>query len=1106
MRSTPMRAHPGLAALAVLALSTRMASAQQTTGTVQGTVRDSQGGALAGVELDLTNEATNVRLVGLSAADGGYVFNSVAPGRYTLRAALSGFRPSSVKGIRAEVGRSAVIDVRLDIGAVVETVEVTAPAALVDTLSAQVSTNVERRLIEELPALNRSVLELAALAPGVDVDFGPTAGGSGQVLNIEGTNAQVNGNRSGRNGFYLDGADNSGAFRNQGLNFPNPDAVEELQVATSNTSAEFGRQPGGSFNVVTKSGTNEVKGTVAYFFRDKALNANTWIRNRAGQPPLDDERKTFAATVGGPIRRDRTFFFASFMAFRDNDAASQATVRFPTEAMKRGDFSSVPVQLLDPDTRQPLAGNQVPSRLLDPVAVSLLSLLPDVASYNDRYLWSFERPTRNNEALLKIDHQLARGHSLQASYFTTWGRFTRPDAQGGPPFATNTIPAYGSNLNDAQQNTLSLRHDWIVSSHALLETRVNMSRLDANRRTDTPEKSLADFGARNWPINQDGARKYLPQVQIASGPVARYGNLSRFDQGSYQAGSSLTWTTRAHNVKLGAEVQRDDVRQYDDTDKTVFMFDGRYSSGRTSAPTAEQFGYAFADFLMGRTVGFSMSGILDYDVHNWNTFFYVQDQWRVHPRLTLTPGLRYEFYSPPHEAKDDKLVAFVSGHQSDRFPAAPVGLAFAGDTGIGDRFFKPDKDNFAPRLGLAYDVFGDGRTAIRAGAGIYYSYNPSQIYIWLAENNPWRPQVLAGEARLADPWLTSTTPRYSSPPTPLSGRDVANFRWTPPFNALGFSKGFETPRSVQWNVAVERELARGVSLSAGYVGNRGRHFTQILPINFARWQDGAQDTAASRDARRPIKNYRDVLVVDSTAKLWYDSLQAAATVRRRRLTARLTYVLAKGFDTASSDPTSQGAQTANPLDLDGERAENQRRHTLRAFFTYELPLLRDRTNLLGRLAGGWRLSGSARVRTGRPLNVVLNQDWNFDGVSGDRPDLVSPIGYPRTVEPDGGVRWFDKSAFALPGRGIDHNTFGTVPRNAVFGPGDWLVDLALLKDFRIGGRRSVQVRFEAYDLFNHHNLDDGDGSLILAFTNPDFGRLLSRRDSRRVQLGLKLSY
>ena len=171
-------------------------------------------------------------------------------------------------------------------------------------------------LIEELPALNRSVLELAALAPGVDVDFGPTAGGSGQVLNIEGTNAQVNGNRSGRNGFYLDGADNSGAFRNQGLNFPNPDAVEELQVATSNTSAEFGRQPGGSFNVVTKSGTNEVKGTVAYFFRDKALNANTWIRNRAGQPPLDDERKTFAATVGGPIRRDRTFFFASFMAFR----------------------------------------------------------------------------------------------------------------------------------------------------------------------------------------------------------------------------------------------------------------------------------------------------------------------------------------------------------------------------------------------------------------------------------------------------------------------------------------------------------------------------------------------------------------------------------------------------------------------------------------------------------------------------------------------------------------------------------------------------------------------------------------------------------------------
>jgi outer membrane receptor protein involved in Fe transport len=1096
-------AQSGLIALAVLLGFGRPTLAQQTTGTVQGTIRDSQGGVVAGATLELVNEETNIRLAQTSGPEGLYVFNLVPPGRYGLRASMPGFRPSSVKGIGVEVSRSTAVDVRLEPGGVTETVEVTASTKSMDTLSAQVSTNVDRKFIEELPVFNRSVLELAALAPGVDVDFGPTAGSSGQVLNIEGTNAQVNGNRNGRNGFYLDGSDNTGAFRNQGLNFPNPDAVQELQIATSNTSAEFGRQPGGSFNIVTRSGTNQLKGSAAYFFRNKSLNANTWANNRAGLPRLDDARKNFAATIGGPIRRDKTFFFASFMAYRDNDAASQSATRFPTDAMKRGDFSAVPVPILDPETRLPLAGNQIPARLLDPVAVKIANeLMPSVAAYNDRYLWSFERPTKNNELLLKIDHQLARAHSLQLSYFTTWGNLTIPDAQGGPPFATNTIPAYGPQTNEARQNTASVRHTWLVSSRLVLETRGNMSRLDANRTTETPEKNLGDFGAQNWTINQEEARKYLPQVQITNGPLARYGNLSQFNQASYQLASSLSWTTRKHNLKLGAELQRDNVRQYDDTDKTTFMFDGRYSSGRTSAPTTEQFGYAFADFMMGRTVSFGMSGILDYNVSNWNTFFYVQDQWRVSPRLTLTPGLRYEIYLPPHESKDDKLVAFVAGHQSDRFPAAPAGHAFVGDKGIGDRFFPQDTNNFAPRLGLAYDVFGDGKLAIRAGAGVYYSYNPSQFYIWMAENNPWRPQVLAGEARLSNPWLTSTSPRYASPPTPLSNRDIANFRWTAPYNALGFSRSFVTPYSLQWNVSVERELTRGVSVSGGYVGNRGRKFTQILPINFAVWQDGAQDTAASRDVRRPIKSFRDVFLIDSTAKLWYDALQATAALRRGGATVRLVYVLATGSDTASADPTGQSAQTANPLNPLGEKAQNQRRHTLRGFFIYQLPFLRDSKSVLGRLVGGWQLSGSGRFRTGRPLNVILNQDWNFDGVSGDRPDLVAPIRYPKTLNPDGTYQWFDKSSFALPGGGTNHNTFGTTPRNAVFGPSDWNVDLALLKNLGLGSRRSVQMRVEAYNVFNHDNLDDP----VLNLTSPDFGRILTRRDNRRLQLGLRVSY
>ncbi|MGH9158901.1 MAG: carboxypeptidase regulatory-like domain-containing protein, partial [Vicinamibacteraceae bacterium] len=254
-----------------LFLGAALGFAQQTTGTVRGVVRDAQGAVVPDVRLELLNTATGAAQTQTSTANGLYVFNLVPPGIYVLTTEMAGFRPAAVTDILVEVNKVTTIDVRLETGGIQETVEVTASRPRIDTSSAQVSTNIERRDIEALPSFNRSILELVELAPGVDFNLGPTSGG--QVLNIEGVGASVNGNRNGRNSFYLDGVDNTGVFRNQGLNFPNPDTVQEIQVATSNTSAEFGRQPGGSFNVVTKSGTNQFRGTGAYFFRNKQLNA-----------------------------------------------------------------------------------------------------------------------------------------------------------------------------------------------------------------------------------------------------------------------------------------------------------------------------------------------------------------------------------------------------------------------------------------------------------------------------------------------------------------------------------------------------------------------------------------------------------------------------------------------------------------------------------------------------------------------------------------------------------------------------------------------------------------------------------------------------------------
>lgn len=1074
-------------------------SAQQTTGSVRGVVRDAQGAVVPDVRLELLNAETGAALTQTSSTEGLYVFNLVPPGIYVLTTEMAGFRPAAVTDIIVEVSKVTTIDVQLETGGIQETVEVTASRPRIDTSSAQVSTNIERRDIETLPSFNRSVLELVELAPGVDFNMGDTSGG--QVLNITGVGASVNGNRSGRNGFYLDGVDNTGAFRNQGLNFPNPDTVQEVQVATSNTSAEFGRQPGGSFNVVTKSGTNQFRGTGAYFFRNKSLNANTWANNRNDAPRPDDDRKNTSVSLGGPIRRDQTFFFGSFMDFRDNDPGQQNNTRFPTEAMARGDFSGVPVQLLDPDSGQPLAGNQIPSRLLDPVARQLVELMPRVESYDDRYFWSFEGPSRNDELLAKIDHHLGAAHTLQLTSFTTWGRQTIPNP-GGRPSATTNIPAWGPQLNESRQYTAALRHTWILGPRMVMESRVSVARLDADRTTENIGRNLADFGAQNYPISQDGARRYLPHLTIENGPNGRNGFLSLFNQGNYQAVSSLSWIAGRHNMKFGVEVQRQNIRQYDDTERIYFEFDGRHSAGLGETPQTDQFAYAFADFMMGRTtpaVSYSASGILDYDVVNWNIFGYVQDEWRLTPRLTLTPGLRYEVYLQPHE-RDDKQVAFRMGHQSSRFPNAPTNLAFAGDAGLEDGFFEPDRNNFAPRLGLAWDVQGDGRTAVRAGVGWYYSYNPSQFFIWSAENNPWRPEVFGSGGRLSDPWLTSQEPTYTSPPTPLTGENIANFPWTPPYTATGYAEDFETPYSLQWNVTVERQMFEGVSVTAGYVGNRGHRFTQLLPINFAEYREGADDTTASINERRPIPDFANVMEISSTARLWYDALQFSSTLRGGGATARVSYVLAKGYDTAGADPTGQGnQQAANPLDIAGERGENQRRHTFRAFFAWDVPVFRNRDTLASTLLGGWQISGSVRARSGAPRNITLGTDWNFDGVPGDRPDLVGDIQYPRTELDDGRYQWFDPAAFMLPGGGTNHNVFGTLPRNAIFGPGDWNVDAALLKQFRFAGGRRFELRFEAYNLFNHPNLGNPEDD----FSDADFGQILTRTGNRRVQLGIK---
>jgi len=1083
---------------------------------------DQQKAAVAGARLELVSADTNVAQIQSSGASGNYVFNFVQPGKYSLKVSAAGFKTALVGDLVVQANKNTPVDVILNVGAVVETIEVKGSTERIDTVGAQVSTNVGTKDIQDLPNFTRNILTYAELAPGVEVDTSAIAGGS-QNLNILGTSAQVNGNRDGRNNFYLDGTENSGRYRNHALQMPNPDVVAEVQVSTSNTSAEYGRQAGGMFNVVSKSGTNEFHGTGSYFFRLKELNANEWGRNRLGIPRPDQLQKSGAGTIGGPIIKNKTFFLGSFDVFSDKVSGGWIQQHYaPTKKMLSGDFSEFPQPINDPDTGQPFPGNVIPAGRIDKVGQNLTQLLPTVGNYGDRFTWLYSSPLRNHTSFGKVDHHWNDTNWTSFTWMYSWGSAIYPAID----LAGCNIQAGGPQTNTSHQNMIGARHRWIANPTVVAEFRFGWTTHVAYRDNTAfnHTKDLSDFGAQNVTLTQEGARKYLPGIEIGNGAggnglSSAQGWLSRFTQYNHRFGGTLSWAKSSHNLKFGADFSHDAVPQRNDQSTkggrgAGLTFNGRYSSLNKSTGN---FFYGMADLMLGRTTTWGQRGLLDYNVYNWNDYFFVQDEWKVTPRLTFTPGLRYEIYQPQRE-KNNKMSDFRPGHRSTLFPNAPVGMAFPGDQGVPAGLYNTESSLIAPRLGVAYAVTGDGRTALRGGFGKFYSYSNRVPLMLMAEQNPWRPQAYCSETIVSNPWLACKSPIYTAPPTPFSSKDIQNFNWPPSLGLVtALDPNFKTAYSYQFNVSFAREFWRGVTLAGSYVGNRARNLTVTVPSNWAVWAPGASDGGANINSRRPLLNYGQIDITGSNAKSRYDAFQAVANMRLRRgLTSRFIYVYAHGYSTVATNTDPDGVPVVvNPLDLNYDWGPTQRHHTFKVFYTWDIPFLRNHTGVLGKALGGWQLSGMFRAATGPPMDVTIGRDWNFDGIPRDRPDQAGPIRYVRQSLGNGWIQYLDvgspmtgtallleRGAFKLPGDGINSYVFGNLPKNAVFGTGSWGVDSALAKNFYVSERKYFQFRLEGFNISNHPNLNQPG----LDYSSRDFGKIYGKSGNRKTQIGLKFYF
>lgn len=1136
-----------LVALSAMLLGTSTAAAQQITGSVTGTILDQSGAVVPQATVVLTNVGTGQSTTQQSNDAGRFVFNQVSPGDYQVKVNLGGFAPATTGTFAVAVGRTTSVDVTLQTGAVTESVTVTGSALALDVETTQVSSNFSSAIVAGMPNIGRNAFALAQLAAGLErfdnnASFNP---GGSQLIGVGGNYTSGGGARRSQGNYYLDGIDNAGAWRNQALQFPNNDAVQEVQVTTSNASAEFGKQPGAFVNVITKSGTNDLHGAATYAFRNESLNANSWSRNASGvyasnaleviaglaeaggprNPRPPDKQKWFGGTVGGPIMRNKLFFFGSYQRFQDNSVETQFNANrfYPTQPMLRADFSAIPgLNLRDPDTGIPIPNNRIPASLLDPVSAKIVPFYESslVSTYGETYTWTFENPVHNNEYLGKVDYNLSSAHTISATVMATRGQLTRPSVDG-----TNVVPAWGAFVSDGQQQSIAGRHAWILSPAVLLESRASFGRHRPLDDRTFKGSSLAELGS-NFPAVSAGAQPYAARIDLPRLTAGHF-NAEGRDIRNLRIIENMSVITGNHNIRFGGEIQRSSVYNWSPMDGARFNFNGKFSNARLNSSTGavvptpptdvNDFAYAFADLLMGRANTFSAAGVRGTRVHDWRYFFFVQDTWRVTPRLTITPGLRYEYYGPVAESKG-QLSTFWPGWSSSQFPIAKAGVMFQGDSGAVDGLFPLDRNNFAPRLGVSYDVTGKGKTVIRAASGYYFSFFPLATRFFYAQQNPWLVSRNGSNTlNMTDPWLTSRenvtdnrSRAFQYPSIPSFAVDPAAFDWGPRFNLNGIEPDLATPYYLQSNLTIAHQLAEGVTIDTGYVMMRG--------LKGALYQEGNLPTFAPSgtindiNARRPDQLYLSLRNLTTGMNMSRDAWQTNIHLRRGPVNGTFAYTFQKILSPLDNDAQDinigTGVATGNARFLANERAQTGRNHILRASGVYDTPKLLGLPRGIRAFAGDWQLGSLFEWRGGDALNVTWGFDANFDGLGNDRPDQIGLI---QTAKGNARLdNYFTLPAnqiFGAPGVPSTANPypFGSLGKNRIIGPSSWNMDAALTKIVRIAERFSAQIRFEAVNILNHNDL--GNPSLNLnrfnsagAPGNVNFGRITNRTHVPRTAL------
>lgn len=1091
----------------------------------------------------MTNTATGAVRAVTTNSDGIYSFPALLPGVYNLKIEQGGFKTAVRDNIQLEVQQTARIDVQLEVGAVGETVTIAGGTPLLAQESTTVGTVIENKRIVDLPLNGRNFLQLVATAP--NVSFGFTS--AGQANSRQGgtranQNISVAGQRSYFNRFTIDGIENTDVNFNTPIILPSIDAIQEFKVQTGIYPAEFGRAST-QINISTKSGTREFHGAAFEFLRNDVFDARNYdfTGRRAKDAKKDPLRwNQYGYVLGGPVwlpkkyfgpigydNRERAFFMTNFEGFRERRTGI-ARYNLPLTAWRTGDFSLLANPIYDPLTtranpnfnpnlpvsatnqrliRDPFPGNRIPTNRIHPTSLKLLEFYPTPSLFPNAFGpggFNHEQP---QGSLTDRDQFIARGDFIESTASSWAGRYSWTDEEVISP---------GLRLN-GQKILTNAKQVMASNTRTLSSTMVNEVRFGFNKFFNSLGRELANTRDVVSELQIPGVNPGPPITWgIPSIPIQGFSGFGDSSEGpyvnnnrTYQVIDNFSWTLGSHGLRFGGELRWDQYNQIGNQfPRGEFLFEANATSNVGATGT----GNAFADFLLGYCKRCEVSvSLAEAQFRAFSRYFYVDDSWKVTPRLTVNVGLRYE-YTPPWFDKTGRLVniyvpfldttpnvqdrsrhpVFVRTGTGDFYEGLSLrfnpAIQVVRDGRLGERLVNDDKNDFAPRLGIAYSP--TTRWTIRTGAGVFYAQDTGNPRFDMARN-------LAGRRRdESTPDQTDLT--LSQPFRNLGGTVQVNTPYV-----LGNIYNRRTPYIIQYMLNIQRELGGRMLLEFGYLGSVGRKLESLRAFNEAIPGPGPVSS------RQPYPEFGRIQEVDGSGKSSYNGFSVKL---ERRLGTGVhfsnSYTWAKSIDTASAirSHDSDTLFPQNSYNLAAERALSSFdvRHRFTSAATYELPVGRgrrflDHGGVLDAVLGGWQVSSILTIQSGFPLTIMVGRDQANTGGGFDRPNIVPG----QKVNLDRGernaARWFNTAAFSLPPFG----TFGSAGRNIVITPGLVQLDASLLKNFRFAEGKFLQFRFEAFNAPNHPNLGNPDRT----FVSSGFGKISgTRTNMRELQLGLKLVF